>query len=442
MRNIRRILLTALAALSGVSAFGQWKLPDLTTGGPFYHTEQVCNFGDGYFHDVTYVYYKFAGFSGPYTFSSDRRSMPPEKCVCIAMGGSGGGGAFTDQVAHEQAGEDNCHSSGPNGQPGTYDGSAAPVSQAGSTSGVTNSLKRRSRAAVLPGSTAFIYTVPFRALPASPAVPVDPPVTSQTCNAGLSPTMFETAHVSDTVNRYDLCTGALIATINVAPLPLQVRVTPDGSQAIVTNYQSAITFIDTNTNTVSATIQTDPSFTPSGIAISSDGTYALVTNYEPPPDAYLAVLDIATQTITRTIPLDIEYPQSVYINPDGTLAWVTHPWDNTVEVIDIMTGTPVYSIAFDTPYSVAFNPTGTVAYVAGGESIGSVSVYDTSTYSMVATIPAGPGACDLRVSLDGTLVFANNAFAPSVTVIDTRSFTGVTFTTQGPLRGAVLVPTQ
>lgn len=123
----------------------------------------------------------------------------------------------------------------------------------------------------------------------------------------------------------------------------------------MTNYQNAITFIDTNTNKVSNTIQTDSNFTPSGIAISSDGAYALVTNYEPPPDAFLAVVDIAGKTISRTIPLDTEYPQSVYINPDGTLAWVTFPWDNRVEVIDIMTGMLVRALVFETPYSVAFN---------------------------------------------------------------------------------------
>ncbi len=431
----RTLMIVMLAGFSGTSAFGQLKFPDLTTGGPFYHIEKVCDFGDGFFHDVTYVYYKFLGISGPYVFDSDVRSRPPEHCVCIAMGGGGGGGAISAHAEQPHV-EDNCHSDGTNGQQGTYDNSAAAVAQ---TSGPTGNV---SAAAALSGSTAFTYTLPFRALPFGPTAFGAPSATLPACNTKVNPTMFETAHVSASVNRYDLCTGAPIAMISVAPLPLQVRVTPDGSLAIVTNYQNAITFIDTNTNTVSATIHTDSSFTPSGIAISSDGTYALVTNYEQPPDAFLAVVDIASKTVTRKISLDTEFPQSVYINPDGTLAWVTYPWDNRVEVIDIMTGIVVRAMSFATPFSVAFNPTGTIAFVAGGESSGSVSALNATTYAVLATIPAGPGACDLRVSLDGAFVFANNAFASSFTVIDTHSLTGVTYPTQGPPRGAVLVPTQ
>ena len=202
--------------------------------------------------------------------------------------------------------------------------------------------------------------------------------------------MLATAHIDATVNRYNLCTGASIATISVAPLPLQVRVTPDGAQAIVTSYQNAITFIDTNTNKVSAKIQTDPNFTPSGIAIAPDGSYALVTNYEAPPLAYLAVVDIPSKTVTRKITLDTAFPQSVYLNPDGLLAWVTYPWNSRVDVIDILTGVTVHSFVFSTPYSVAFNPTGTVAYVAGGEGAGLIQPSTPPPMRCWPTSPPAP----------------------------------------------------
>jgi DNA-binding beta-propeller fold protein YncE len=218
------------------------------------------------------------------------------------------------------------------------------------------------------------------------------------------------------------CTSALLATIHVNPLPLQIRVTPDGTQAIVTHYQNAISFIDFSSNTVSAVINTDSSFTPSGIAVSPDGSYALVTNYEAPPEAYLAVVDLSTRKITSTIPLDTAYPQSVFINPDATLAWVTFPWNESVEVIDLMTGARVASFFLDTPYIVAFNPTGTMAYPGGGEGIGSVEVIDTSSYTLVKTIPTGAGAGDLRVGPGEAFVSVNNAFGGSVTVFNPQTF--------------------
>jgi DNA-binding beta-propeller fold protein YncE len=101
------------------------------------------------------------------------------------------------------------------------------------------------------------------------------------------------------------------------------------------------------------------------------------------------VVDLSTRKITSTIPLDAAYPQSVFINPDATLAWVTFPWNGSVEVIDLMTGARVASFVLDTAYSVAFNPTGTMAYLAAGEAIGSVEVIDASSYTLVKTVPAG-----------------------------------------------------
>ena len=436
--------------------------------GPFYRNEKVCYVAIGsasqsHWHVLTYLYYESFGFKLSEVLYKDRDTG--EQCTCIAMGGGGGGGVGVNQFAERPHQEDNCHSNTKNGQTGEFDNSTAAgaTNQSGGggslaggwgagPSPLSGALWQESlkttpasphlagRAAT--GSSAFTYTLPYRALPAGPSVMTTLSSTDPVCNSAINPTYFQIAHVSATVTRYDLCTSAPLATIKVAPLPLQIRVTPDGSQAIVAHYQSAITFIDTATNTVSKTLQTDPSFTPSGIAISPDGSYALITNYETPPDSYLAVLDIASKSLAGTIPLDTEYPQSVYINPDGTLAWVTFPWDNLVEVIDIMTGARVRAFNFDTPYSIAFNATGTVAYIAGGQAKGSVIALDTTTYSTLATIPTDAGSCDLLVSPDEHFVFVNNGLAQSVTVIDADTFTAVSHTTASSPRGAVLVPTQ
>ncbi len=369
--------------------------------------------------------------------------------------------------------ENNCGSNGTQGQQGSYDNAAAPGnSSGGSPGGVTPILdvikfgergappplqgmhqtvpqkltvmpQPRERNHASAGPPPFTYTLPYRTLGAAPLLnSTSPTNVTATCNTQLNPTMLAVAHIDATVTRYNLCNSQLLATIPVGPLPLQIRVTLDGSQAIVTNYQNAITFIDLSTNAVSSVITTDSSFTPSGVAISPDGTYALVTNYEPPPDAFLAVLDIATKKITSTIPLDTEFPQSVFINPDGTLAWVTFPWDNVVEVIDLLTGTVIERLAVSTPYSVAFNATGTVAYIAGGETSGSVEVVNTSNYSMITTIPAGAGAGDLLVDPGEAFVSVNNAFDQSVTVFSPQALKGTTTPVGGSPRGTVLVPTQ
>jgi YVTN family beta-propeller protein len=292
-----------------------------------------------------------------------------------------------------------------------------------------------------PGST-FTFTLSFRDLPSGPLLAEATSPVPWVCNSSVNPTIFRVFHVTNVVKRINSCTGQVVATINVPNLPLQVRVSPDGSQAAVTSYSGAITFINTATNTVSSSIQpNDPNFAPDGIAFSPDGSYALVTNYLTPPYAYLAVVDTATMKITSKIPLNTEYPESVFINSDGTLAWVTDPWDNNVEVVDILTGTIVQELRIYEPFSIVFNPTGTRAFVSSG-TLSEVAVIDTTTYQVIQTVPAGSGAMDLQITPDGAFIYVNNSTAQSITVIDTQSLKSTTTNIGGTPQGSALVPSQ
>src|SRR5215475_5385921 len=105
------------------------------------------------------------------------------------------------------------------------------------------------------------------------------------------------------------CTDSILAVIPVTSNPLQVDFTPDGSLALVTSYDSAISFIDMTTNKVVKTLVTSPDVHPSGIAISPDGSRAYVTNFFLINPSVL-VIDIASRSILNTIPLGVQYPQS------------------------------------------------------------------------------------------------------------------------------------
>jgi DNA-binding beta-propeller fold protein YncE len=421
-------------------------------------TKKVCE-SDGFYHNVTYEK-AFTGSAGKQLDDKPTSEM----CECFVTGvGQISSGPTTRSLLHPHQ-EDNCHSGNPQGDPEPLpsedaagstsgfggQGNSSPTSggeDAGpppdpQPSGEMLPLARRLAArAVTPGS-AFTYTLPFRNLPAGPQITGTSVAVSPTCNTNLNPTDFRVYHVDNVVKRTNMCTGQTVATINVPALPLQLKVTPDGSTAVVTSYSGAVTFIDTGTNQVSGsvTVPTDPNFTPSGLAISPDGAYALVTNYETPPDSYLLVIDLAAQKVTQQITLDNDYPQSVFINPDGTLAWIFYPWVNSVEVMDILTGTIVESFIVTEPFSMAFNATGTQAFLSS--AIGSVEVFDTKTYALIKTIPADFGATDLQLSPDGQFILVNNSSAQSVTVIETASLTGTTYSISGTPLGSVLVPTQ
>jgi DNA-binding beta-propeller fold protein YncE len=332
-----------------------------------------------------------------------------------------------------------------NGQTSSQGSTPPPAGSGASGSGnpgkaIGESFMLRSAKAASTSTAAFDFTLPYRALPFMPYFPEADPAIDISCASQLKPTAYSVDHINATVTLYDLCTSDTLAAINVTSNPLQIRITPDASQAIVTSYDNGITFIDTATNQITKAIATDPGFFPSGIAISPDGSYALITNYDDlAPE--LGVLNIASQSITSTIPLSTSYPQSVFINPDGTLAWVTYPWYDTVDVVDIMTGAVVQRLSIQTPFDVAFNATGTAAYIASGT--GSVVVLDTSTYTQTASVPAGNGAFDLSVSLDGDTVTLNNYLDGTITMFDPRLAPFSITTSAGTFpRGVAQVPLQ
>jgi len=103
-------------------------------------------------------------------------------------------------------------------------------------------------------------------------------------------------------------------------------------------------------------------------------------------------------------------------------AYITNEQSNTVSVIDIATNTVVGSpIAVGAqPYGVAVNPAGTRVYVANSDfgGTGTVSVIDTATREVIATIPDPLHPRGIAVNPAGTRVYVTNLAIPgSVTVI-------------------------
>ncbi len=102
-------------------------------------------------------------------------------------------------------------------------------------------------------------------------------------------------------------------------------------------------------------------------------------------------------------------------------AYVANDFSDDVSVIDTASNVVVATIPVgDGPDSLIISPDGTLAYVANFFSA-SVSVIDTTSQSIIATLPAGDGPDSLTISPDGTLAYVANFFSASVSVIDTTS---------------------
>jgi YVTN family beta-propeller protein len=102
------------------------------------------------------------------------------------------------------------------------------------------------------------------------------------------------------------------------------------------------------------------------------------------------VISTATNTVIATIAVG-NHPEGVAISPEGSKAYVTNNYSNTVSVIatatDTVIGVPI--AVGSAPIGLALTPTGTKLYVANQGS-NNVSVIATTTDTVIGLpIPVG-----------------------------------------------------
>jgi serine/threonine-protein kinase len=145
--------------------------------------------------------------------------------------------------------------------------------------------------------------------------------------------------------------------------------------------------------------------------------------------ALLVAILIAGGIAWATVPRDPtliyvgRFPVEVAVSPDGRHAYVTNNNSGSVSVIDTDSDSVTATVTVGTaPSGIAVAPDGRHAY-ATNQASGSVSVIDTDSNTVTATIPVGQGPGDIAVSPDGRRAYTTNRLSGSVSVIDTGSTT-------------------
>jgi YVTN family beta-propeller protein len=218
----------------------------------------------------------------------------------------------------------------------------------------------------------------------------------------------------------------------------------------------SVSAIDTTNNQVVATVEVGPG--PHGMAITSNGKKAYVANYGTFPTKLgqarclsdtVSVLRLDTRRldagsddkaahalkVVATVTVG-PGPLSVAITPDDEEVYVTNfgrdpslfPGGvpgNTVSVIqtksnEVVATIPVGNLAA----GVAITPDGKHAYVTNrGDN--AVSVIDTATHTVVATVPVQVQPANVVFTPDGRRAYVTNFGSNTVSVIDTATHTVV-----------------
>jgi len=140
----------------------------------------------------------------------------------------------------------------------------------------------------------------------------------------------------------DTATNKVVAKIETAARPRAVVFTPDGSTAFVSNENGgAVTVIDTAKHAVSATIKFTPPAgapippRPMGLALSADAKQLFVSLGRAKS---VAVIDIATNKILRTMDDIGARPWGIALSRDGKKLYTANGPSADVSVVDIDTG--------------------------------------------------------------------------------------------------------
>ena len=227
----------------------------------------------------------------------------------------------------------------------------------------------------------------------------------------------------NTVSVVEAATARVIATIPVGTFPSAVAMHPSGLVAYVT-VDEGLLAIDTTTNTIAALV---PISGARAVAVSPRGTRAYVTQIS--RQLYggfcdqLSIVDISSHTLIGTITFacnlegPIDAPLGVAVDPGATAVYVA--FENAgLAIVDAATNqwAPVNVAGGST--GVAVHPSGGFVYVTN-ENSNTVTVVDTTTRLVTATIPVGAAPRGVAMNTAGTRAYVANGSGNTVSVIDT-----------------------
>lgn len=223
---------------------------------------------------------------------------------------------------------------------------------------------------------------------------------------------------SNSVTFIDTMTNAVKATVYVGRSPHEAFFTPDGKEVWVTvRGESYIAVLDGKTYKEIGRIQTPNG--PGMTIFSPDGRYGYVCSSFVPE---LVVFDVKSHSMVGLVPQPSPFCPNIAATPDGEQVWYTlkdvgktvvinaRPPFNTLKILD--TGPITNHVNF------ADNANGKFAYVTVG-GLNEVLAFRRSDFEKVATIPVGKLPHGIWPSGDGTRVYVGLENQDAMDAIDT-----------------------
>ena len=159
------------------------------------------------------------------------------------------------------------------------------------------------------------------------------------------------------------------------------------------------------------------SYGATSLGFNPAGTFAYVSNYY--GAVAINVIDVATNSVAAA---NSVYPSGaitsdLIFNPSGSTAYGAAHFGDTLDVINVSTGS-IYNVGMSSyPYGVAINPAGTTVYVTNYNS-GNVLVVDTGTNTVIKSIGVGTNPTGVIFNKSGALAYVANSGSGTVDTIN------------------------
>ncbi len=231
-------------------------------------------------------------------------------------------------------------------------------------------------------------------------------------------------HLATIPDRVDLAdfgiTGHPPGTVQGGPVELAFS--PDRTKAYTSNYSMYGPGFDRpGDDTCSPDSGYDPSFVyrldvathtidqlipvgsvPKSVATTPDGHYVLVTNW----CTYdLSVIDVASGTEVRRVPLAGSYPRGVAVSPDSRTAYVAMMGESHLVTVDLITfATGTIDGVGRGPRHIVISPDGAFLYVTLNKD-GEIVKVDTRTGAVVGRVATGSAPRSMDIAADGESLY-------------------------------------
>src|SRR4029450_4894988 len=247
---------------------------------------------------------------------------------------------------------------------------------------------------------AVVATVPVAAGPHGMAITQD------------GRTVYVSGDASSSVDVIDTATDKVVKTIPVGKTPNGIALTPDDRLLLVTVYgEDRLAFIDTATQSVIATTDVPK---PHTVAISPDGRFAYVSEQEPGHFG-LALIDMATRRITRTVPLD-KTPRDGEFGYDGKMFYFTQAGVSAVQVLDPASDKIVGEVPTGVPPHFVIYPRGSALGMVVVQGPGELLLFAPATNKPARSVAVGKQPHWATASNDGKTAYGTNEGSNKKTV--------------------------